>query len=335
MSRRKYSIIPVVVLFVVALLSNPAVAQPKRAPYGPVVKAYLTGLDEELNELEFQLRHREISRADYLLARQRLAILRRAVERRAAERREDIVPEYQVLAEGELSTLGLSKQYQVEELVDGAELEGQWKIVEVQFGGERKPTRFFVLERLQGVETTFGGNVVRESKLGNSVDPRDVIETIVVREKTAPVAAPQTPAISNNQMAADERASVETKNEPNEATAPKSRWQSPRILHIYLPEYTGKAREKKIEGEVVVRALFQRNGKIKNPKVEKGLGFGLDDRAVEAVKRIGFFPAQLDGQEVDAQTRIVFNFKLEKVSVYVGAAELSPLAKEIGNGEKF
>src|SRR5574341_1159994 len=187
MSRRRYSIIPVVVLFVVALLSNPVVAQPKRAPYGPVVKAYLTGLDEELNELEFQLRRREISRADYLLARQRLAILRRAVERHAAERREDIVPEYQGLAEGELGTLGLIKQYKVEELVDGVVLEGQWKIVEVQFGGERKLTRFFVLERLPGVETAFGGNVARESRLGKTVDPRDVVETIIVREKTEPV----------------------------------------------------------------------------------------------------------------------------------------------------
>jgi TonB family protein len=334
MSKRKYSIISVVVLFVVALLSNQAVAQPKRAPYGPVVKAYLTGLDEELNELEFQLRHREISRADYLLARQRLAILRRAVERRATERREDAVPEYQVLAEGELGTLGLSKQYKVEELVDGAELDGQWKIVEVQFGGEPKLTRFFVLERLREVEMTFDGNVARESRLGKTVDPRDVIETIVVRDKTPPVATPQTPASSDNQATTDRRAPAETKNELDEAIAQKSRLQSPRLLHIYLPEYTGKAREKKIEGEVVVRALFQRNGKIKNAKVEKGLGFGLDDRAVEAVKRIGFFPAQFDGKEVDAQTRIVFNFKLEKVSVYVGAAELSPLAKESGNGER-
>jgi TonB family protein len=322
-------------LFVVALLSNPVVAQSKRASYGPVVKAYLTGLDEELNELEFQLRHREISRADYLLARQRLAILRRSVERHAAKRREDIVPEYQVLAEGELGMLGLSKQYKVEELVDGAELEGQWKIVEVQFGGERKLTRFFVLERLQGGETTFGGSVARESRLGKTVDPRDVIETIVVREEAAPVAAPQTPASSNNQATTDESTPVETKNEPNDSIEQKSRLQGPRILHVYLPEYTAKAREKKVEGEVVVRALFQRNGKIKNAKVEKGLGFGLDDRAVEAVKRIGFFPAQLDGKEVDAQTRIVFNFKLEKVSVYVGAAESSPLVKENGNGERF
>ncbi|MGH9832549.1 MAG: energy transducer TonB [Blastocatellia bacterium] len=334
MSRRRYSIISVVVLFVVALLSNPIAAQPKRAPYGPVVKAYLTGLDEELNELEFQLRHREIRRADYLLARQRLAILRRAVERHAAERREDIVPEYQVLAEGELGTLGLSKQYKVEELVDGTELEGQWKIVEVQFGGERQLTRFFVLERLQRGETTVGGSVVRESKLGNSVDPRDVVETIVVRERAEPVATPQAPASSNNQATTDRSALIETKTEMDEAVTQKPRLQSPRILHIYLPEYTGKAREKKVEGEVVVRALFQRNGKIKNAKVEKGLGFGLDDRAVEAVKRIGFFPAQLDGKEVDAQARIVFNFKLEKVSVYVGAAELSPLAKENGNGER-
>ena len=54
-------------LIAVAVLSlaEPAIAQTKRASYGPVVKAYLTGLDEELTELEFQLRDKEITREIY------------------------------------------------------------------------------------------------------------------------------------------------------------------------------------------------------------------------------------------------------------------------------
>ncbi|MGH9803307.1 MAG: hypothetical protein ACRD82_23325, partial [Blastocatellia bacterium] len=71
----------VVIAVVVLSLAEPAIAQTKRASYGPVIKAYLTGLDEELTELEFQLRHREITRAIYDRTKQRLAVARRYVER--------------------------------------------------------------------------------------------------------------------------------------------------------------------------------------------------------------------------------------------------------------
>src|SRR5262249_8933335 len=151
----------------------------------------------------------------------------------------------------------------------------------VQIGIARKPTRFLVLERLQRSET--GG--VSERRLGKTVDPRDVIETIVVHE--TPPRPPAPPQQASSPAPVDQalitRARVVT---PPAAETPSL--QAPRILHIYLPDYTAKAREKKIEGEVVVRALFQRDGKIKNTKVEKGIGFGLDERAVEAVKRLGF-----------------------------------------------
>ncbi|MCG3159055.1 MAG: hypothetical protein JMDDDDMK_00031 [Acidobacteria bacterium] len=309
---------PILLIILAAALC--AAAQQKQASYGPVVSAYLTGLGEELNELEYQLRHQEIGRADYERAKQRLTILRRFVERYAAESREDIVPEYQVLAEDELNTLGLGREFKTDELIAGAELEGQWRIVGVQFAGERKLTRFLVIERSQRAEA--GG--VRESKLGKTIDPRDVIETIIIPEETPPVAAP--PQQTNSANTEIVQTTIEAP-----IAAQKPSLQGPRILHIYLPEYTGKAREKKIEGDVAVRALFQRDGKIKGVKVENGLGFGLDERAVEAVKRIGFLPAQLDGKDVDAQAQIVFGFKLEKVTVYIGAAELA----RTGQGEKF
>lgn len=305
-------------------------AQQKRASYGPVISAYLTGLGEELNELEYQLRHGEIPPADYERAKQRLTILRRFVERYAAENREDIVPEYQVLAEDELKTLGLGREFQTSELIAGVELEGQWKIVGVQFGGERKLTRFLVVERLQRVED--GG--VRESKLGKTIDPRDVIETIIVPETTSPIATRPRQLNSPDPEAADRSITAQAKVvTPTEAQKPGL--EGPRLLHVYLPEYTGKAREKMVEGEVALRALFQRDGKIKSVKVENGLGFGLDERAIEAVKRIGFLPAQFDGKDVDAQVRIVFGFKLDKVSVYIGAAELSETNKQAAGGGKF
>jgi len=308
------AIILAAILCGAAALTNVGAARQKQASYGPTVSAYLTGLDEELNELEYQLRREEITRADYERAKQRLTILRRTVERYAAESHKDIVPEYQALAEDELKTVGLSREYKAGDLIPGAELEGRWKIVAVQPGAERKLVRFLVLERLQRVAE--GGS--RESKIAKKIDPRDVIETIIVPETDSPFPPPSQP--SNK-----ETSKVEAPLEPQ-----KPGLQPPRLLSVSLPEYTGKARDKKVAGEVIVIALFQRDGKLKDAKIEKGIGFGLDERAIDAVKRMAFLPAQLDGKDVDARARIIVGFNLEKVYVYVGVAELS----DAGQGEK-
>jgi len=293
--------------------SKVVAAQQKHASYGPAVSAYLTGLDEELKELEYQLRRDEITRGDYERAKRRLTLLRRSVERYAAENRKDIVPEYQALAEDELKTLGLSGEYKTDELIAGVELEGHWKIVDVQPGAERKSVRFLVLERLQ--PTAAGA---RENKAGKIIDPRDVIETIVVPETDSQFPPPPQPSNTHDTKA----------EAPLEAQKPGL--HAPRLLSVSLPEYTGKARDRKVQGEVIVIALFQRDGKIKDAKVEKGIGFGLDERAIEAVKRMAFLPAQLDGKDVDARARIIVGFHLEKVYVYVGVAELGGA----GHGEK-
>lgn len=298
---------------VLLVLSLPvlAAAQPKRVVYGPVVRAYLTGLDEELNELEFQLRHQEISRPDYDRAKLRLAILRRAVQEYAKLRQEDRVPELQIVNENELASLGLGQELNADALRVGQQYGGRWEL----FSIERGRPRVFVFEHLRA-------ETVPERKLGAGVDPRSVIETIVIQD-----APPPAPEVAPSSSASAPTPQVSAGEEPKQTAAPRLRFEAPRILHIYLPEYTDKARAKQIEGEIAVRALLQRNGKIKNVKVEKGLGFGLDDRAAEAVKRLGFLPAQLDGQDVDAQTQIVFNFKLAKVTVFVNVLNAEALVK--------
>lgn len=300
-----------VVVFVVALsLAAPAIAQSKRPSYGPVIKAYLTGLDEELTELEFQLRHKEITRAVYERTKQRLDVVRRYVQRVTAKSAEDRLPELQVLADDELNILNSEMELKPDELQTGDELSGRWRIVSI----ERQRERFFVLEKLTPTELT---RVVPERKLSPEIDLRDVIETLVIREEIIePPVAPEPIVVPTVEPTT--ATPVPTVN----PELPKAQTQNPRLLHIYLPEYTAKAREKKLEGEVIVRALLQRDGKIKKAKVEKGLGEGLNERAVEAVKRLGFLPAEFNGETVDAAMQIVFTFKLEKVSIYVGAAEL-------------
>ncbi|HYE74725.1 MAG TPA: hypothetical protein VEF04_15405, partial [Blastocatellia bacterium] len=54
-----------IMLITPSFLHTAHAAQKKKPSYGPVVSAYLANLEEELNELEFQIRHQEISRRDY------------------------------------------------------------------------------------------------------------------------------------------------------------------------------------------------------------------------------------------------------------------------------
>lgn len=302
------------VIVVVLSLAAPVIAQPKRATYGPVVRAYLTGLDEELTELEFQIQHQEISRAVYERTRQRLAVLRRYVERTTTKSSEDRVPELQVLADDELSILTPEAELTPDDLKSGIEIAGRWRIVSI----ERQRERFFILEKLLPTEIS---RVAPERKLSSETILRDAIETFVVREESSEPPPQKAAPEQSVAPTVEPAAAIPVQTVTPDPLKPKT--QEPRLLHIYLPEYTAKAREKKIEGDVVIRALLQRDGKIKKVKVEKGLGEGLDERAIEAVKRLGFLPAELDGQIVDAMTHIVFTFKLAKVSIYVGAAELA------------
>ncbi len=320
MSRLILSSIAIAALCLVMAPGARPGAQQKRATYGPVVGAYLTGLDEELNELEYQLAHREIGRADYLRAKQRLTILRRFVERYAAQRGDDIVPEFQVLTEDEFGTLGLGFKPQPDELRAGEVIEREWKLISI----ERGRPRFFVFERAPLLNHISSEGERPRSERSEKIDPLQVIETIIVPDKPRPAIVEPAPANNADSQAAPVRpriaaAPVEVKAE----TEPEPQLQGPRILHIYLPQYTEKARQKRIEGELIVSALFQSDGRIKNVKVEKGLGLGLDQRAVDSVKRIGFLPARFEGREIDAYAQIAFDFNLDKVTMYILKAEKS------------
>jgi TonB family protein len=59
-----------------------------------------------------------------------------------------------------------------------------------------------------------------------------------------------------------------------------------------LPEYTEQARKARIEGTVVVHAIVTVDGRAENISVTKGLGSGLNEKAIEVVKKWRFNPAR-------------------------------------------
>jgi len=76
------------------------------------------------------------------------------------------------------------------------------------------------------------------------------------------------------------------------------------------PEFSEEARRKKISGTILIALTVGVDGLPHDIKVEKGLGYGLDEKAMEAVNRWKFEPAQKDGQPVETRIHAEVSFKI-------------------------
>jgi periplasmic protein TonB len=76
------------------------------------------------------------------------------------------------------------------------------------------------------------------------------------------------------------------------------------------PEYTQEARNAKTEGTCILWMIVDQQGHPRDIRVVRGLGYGLDARAVEAVKQWTFQPALKDGQPVNVQISVEVGFHL-------------------------
>ncbi len=66
------------------------------------------------------------------------------------------------------------------------------------------------------------------------------------------------------------------------------------------PKYTPEAENAGIEGKVRLELKVNERGEVETAKVLQGLGFGLDESAIQTVKRWQFRPATLCGKAVAA-----------------------------------
>ena len=76
------------------------------------------------------------------------------------------------------------------------------------------------------------------------------------------------------------------------------------------PDYTEEARRAKKQGTCVLWLIVDSTGHPRDIKVVRGLGFGLDAKALEAVKQWKFQPALKDGRPVDVQISVEVEFHL-------------------------
>ncbi len=85
---------------------------------------------------------------------------------------------------------------------------------------------------------------------------------------------------------------------------------APTILQEVKPDYTDDARRRSLAGDVVLEIVVKSDGRVGSVRVVQGLGAGLDQRAVEAVRQWRFSPARRFGVPVDVLVEVAVEFRL-------------------------
>ncbi len=85
---------------------------------------------------------------------------------------------------------------------------------------------------------------------------------------------------------------------------------APVLLSKVEPEYSEEARKAKYQGTVLLYVEVDPSGHATNIRVVRSLGLGLDEKAVEAVKKWKFKPGYRNGQPVTVVATIEVNFRL-------------------------
>jgi TonB family protein len=85
----------------------------------------------------------------------------------------------------------------------------------------------------------------------------------------------------------------------------------PKVVYQNLPPYTQAARDAKAEGIVLIEAIVRKDGSIDTVKVLRGIGYGLDESAVNAIAHDWKFqPGTLNGKPVSVKILVETSFRL-------------------------
>jgi TonB family protein len=102
----------------------------------------------------------------------------------------------------------------------------------------------------------------------------------------------------------------------------------PRQVFAPEPEFSKEAREAHHEGISVVGLIVGTDGKACNVRILQRIGFGLDEKAVEAVKSWVFEPAVKDGKPVAVEIAVEVYFHLDLIVVSPTSARVVPEGKQ-------
>lgn len=84
----------------------------------------------------------------------------------------------------------------------------------------------------------------------------------------------------------------------------------PVVIYSVEPEFSDEARRAKYQGVSVVSLIVDEHGNPTHLGIERSLGMGLDEKAIEAVKQYRWRPATYHGHPVAVQMSVIVNFHI-------------------------
>jgi protein TonB len=86
--------------------------------------------------------------------------------------------------------------------------------------------------------------------------------------------------------------------------------QAPRVVFQPAPPYPPDMKKKKIQGTVYVLFIVDKDGRVKDPRVQRSDNPAFEGPAVGAVRRWRFDPGKVGGQTVQFRMRVPITFAL-------------------------
>jgi protein TonB len=85
---------------------------------------------------------------------------------------------------------------------------------------------------------------------------------------------------------------------------------APVEIYSVDPEFSDEARRAKLSGSVLVNLWVDQSGRPTHVRVLQGLGMGLDEKAIDAVRQFRFKPAMENGKPVTVELNVEVSFHI-------------------------
>ena len=163
------------------------------------------------------------------------------------------------------------------------------------------------------------------------VEMEEIIQTEQIEKPPPPPRPPVPVEVPNNEVVEDQIINIDADlnfDEPLDMPPPSKEEGKEEDFFVVVEEmpeligglaalqknirYPEKARKAGIEGRVIVQFVVNKEGKVENPRVIRGIGGGCDEEALRATNSARFKPGKQRGEPVRVQYSLPVIFKLQK-----------------------
>ena len=154
-----------------------------------------------------------------------------------------------------------------------------------------------------------------EQQPETSVVPQQTVEKKAPPAATTPVQdnlqeLAKARGLAGTSEASAELAKAEVTRSVSTGEGPQTGVTQPTLIHNVQPQYTQEAKLERVQGTIEIVITVKADGTVEFVRFNKTLGYGLDEKAREAVEQWLFSPGTKDGKPVGVTTSVSINFSL-------------------------